>query len=170
MEESKNDKHHMYIQDTHGIEITRETKVIKFDNLNEDVINLLILENIDTVDTNNVSDGYHTFGELYEHRIQNFITLCRTISNLRAYVQGLLQQPGDMTKFAWMSTLHSDGTNYEGWFILGLGMEKGEQITYHLPISKWEECAKFAQKLDKAPEFDGHTSQDVLDRLKNLVW
>lgn len=28
------------------------------------------------VDTNQISDGYHTFGELYEHRIALFRALC----------------------------------------------------------------------------------------------
>ena len=48
-----------------------------------------------------------------------------------------------------------------------MGEEKGEQMTYHLPMSKWDEC-NFANTLDKAPDFDGHTSQDVLERIKNL--
>lgn len=46
-------------------------------------------------------------------------------------------------------------------------MEAGTQITYHLPIDRWEECS-FAETLDKAPKWDGHTSADVITRLKNL--
>lgn len=30
-------------------------------------------------DAGEVSDGYHTFNELYDHRIKLFITLCRVI-------------------------------------------------------------------------------------------
>ncbi len=41
-------------------------------------------------------------------------------------------------------------------------------MTYHLPMSKWDECADFAMELPQAPDFDGHTSQDVLDRLTTL--
>ena len=37
-----------------------------------------------------------------------------------------------------------------------------KQITYHLPLSKWEETG-FAETLEKAPEFDGHTPDDVLE-------
>ena len=48
-----------------------------------------------------------------------------------------------------------------------LNKEKGKQITYHIPLDRWDEC-EFAETLDKAPEFDGHTSQDVLERLKDL--
>jgi hypothetical protein len=98
-----------------------------------------------------VSDGYHTFDELYEHRIVLFIALCK------AYHPPV-----------WCSVFHSDGTQYGDWFILGIGKEKGKQITYHLPAKYWSEVCEFAEVLEKAPEFDGHTSQDVLERLKNL--
>lgn len=103
-----------------------------------------------------VSDGYHTFDELYQHRVELFIALCRTRSKL-------FQQDYS----CWKSKLHSDGTMFEGWFILGTNTPAGEQITYHLPIDKWQET-EFAQILEKAPEWDGHTSDDVLTRLRSL--
>jgi hypothetical protein len=49
---------------------------------------------------------------------------------------------------------------------MGIGTAKGEQISYHLPMSKWEECDVLIR--DRAPEWDGHTSNDVLERLKQL--
>jgi len=103
---------------------------------------------------NDISDGYHTFGDLYKHRVALFITLCK---NLDGY------------KYAntWRSKLHSDETSFEGWFVLGINKEKGKQITYHLPMSEWEKT-NFAETLDKAPEYDGHTSNDVLERLSNF--
>lgn len=104
-------------------------------------------------ETNNISDGYHTFSELYEHRIALFIAFCRILPL--------------NTLFVWRSKAHSDGSIWDGWFILGLGKEKGKQITYHLPISKWDLC-NFAETLETAPEWDGHTSQDVLERLQNI--
>lgn len=97
------------------------------------------------------SDEYHTFSELYKHRIALFIVLAKTFSK----------------KNVWRSKLHSDGTKIAGWFILGIFKKKGQQITYHLPLSKWNET-EFAETLEKAPEFDGHTSNDVLKRLKLL--
>lgn len=106
-------------------------------------------------DTNGVSDGYHTFGELYEHRITLFIALCGWMA--RSTLAGPI----------WKSKRHSDDTVWDGWFILGIHKEAGKQITYHLPISKWNET-NFAETLDKAPKFDGHTSEDVLNRLKTL--
>lgn|SRR5665811_199899 len=106
-----------------------------------------------------ISDGYHTFEELYEHRIELFIVLCRVIWDINK-VEGAYTKP-------WRSKLHSDGSSFDGWFILGLNKDKGEQITYHIPISRWRET-DFAETLEKAPEWDGHTSQDVLKRLKAI--
>lgn len=97
------------------------------------------------------SDGYHTFSELYDHRITLYIALCRTRPLGTVY----------------RSKLHADGSSFEGWFILGINKEKGKQISYHLPLSRWEDT-EFVQTLEKAPEWDGHTSDDVLNRLKEL--
>lgn len=112
-----------------------------------------------------VSDGLHTMDELYEHRITLFITLARFVqsSDEVAIDYGGIDRP----KRVWRSKLHSDGGEFEGWFIMGIGKEAGEMITYHLPIGRWDET-EFAETLANAPEWDGHTSEDVLERLKNL--
>ncbi len=109
-------------------------------------------------DSNEVSDGYHTFGELYEHRIALFIALCRVIAHDPARQFGC---------DVWRSVYHSDGSNYDGWFVLGIGTESGSQLTYHLPIGRWDSCG-FAASRDRAPKWDGHTAADVLERLKTL--
>lgn len=116
------------------------------------------------------SDGYHTFNELYEHRITLFIALCRRIvlvdskfPLMKVATNGSAHQ----IQKVWKSHLHSDGTVFEGWFVLGISIEKGSQITYHIPVERWVET-DFAEALERAPEFDGHTSADVLERLKNL--
>lgn len=114
-------------------------------------------------DVGKVSDGYHTFDELYEHRIILFIALCRLLSRQEKAI-GYVQS-GD--GFVWRSKLHTDGSSWKGWFIMGINKVEGEQITYHLPIGKWEET-KFADTLDKAPVFDDHTPEDVLKRLAGL--
>jgi hypothetical protein len=114
-----------------------------------------------------LSDGYHTVSELYDHRITLFISLCRLLKE-RNYYYSL--QHGDKrgpTATIWRSKLHADGSTFEGWFILGIGTEKGQQITYHLPLSQWDECG-FAETFERGPEFDGHSSADVLNRLKQL--
>lgn len=103
--------------------------------------------------TGETSDGYHTFNELYAHRIALFLAFC---------AQAATHWP----ELVWRSKLHSDGSSYDGWFVLGIGIERGEQITYHLPMSEWEAAADFSVERERAPEFDGHTAADVLDRLK----
>lgn len=110
------------------------------------------VQNLPPEQRGKISDGYHTFDELYEHRIELFITLSRIMT--RKYP-------------VWRSRLHSDGTSFEGWFVLGLDTMKGRQITYHLPESRWDDC-DFATTLTEAPKFDGHAPADVLERLKKL--
>lgn len=107
-----------------------------------------------TVDGTSCSDGYHTFDELYDHRIALFIALCQDLA-------------GNNHPNIWKSKKHHDGSEYEGWFIMGINEEKGEQITYHLPMSEWDNT-HFAQIYEFAPEWDGHTSADVIKRIKNL--
>ncbi len=99
-----------------------------------------------------ISDGYHTFDELYEHRCRLFIVVCMFFRDI-----------------SWCSKKHSDGSEWPGWFILGLVHEKSGQITYHLPEKHWEKVSAVIKVLDKAPEWDGHTSQDVLNRLDEII-
>lgn len=105
------------------------------------------------VDTTKVSDGCHTFQELYDHRCMLYITLLNFLPE-KYYI--------------WKSRKHDDGSTWDGWFILGIGKEKGQQITYHLPEKYWNLC-DFVVELNKAPVFDGHKSEDVLERLKDLL-
>ena len=54
---------------------------------------------------------------------------------------------------------------YDGWFIAGVQTPKG-QATYHLPLRWWDRYQ--CEELEEAPEFDGHTSNDVLTRIPSL--
>lgn len=122
------------------------------------------------IETNQISDGFHTFGELYEHRIQIYITLCRVLSKLPTIKISSIEGSREIAAIpVWRSWNHSDGTPAfgGGWFVLGIYDKPGKQITYHLLDSYWEQCS-FAKELERAPDFDGHTSADVLERLKQL--
>jgi hypothetical protein len=107
--------------------------------------------------TGAVSNGFHSFDELYEQRHALFIALLKT---LRAEKIIELGAP-------WRTKTHSDGASYEGWFVLGIGVTPGRQITYHLPDRLWDDCS-FAVTLEQTPEYDGHTSHDVIERLLAL--
>jgi hypothetical protein len=107
------------------------------------------------LDTNLISDGYHTFGELYEQRIRLYIELCRALSSAGGHI-------------VWVSMRHSNNSVTPGWMIMGISYEKGNQITYHLPDRHWAECSEFARSIYQDPEYDGHKSADTLTRLNNL--
>jgi len=123
----------------------------------EEAINTIIAGGCDT---NKISDGYHTFEELYEHRIELFIALCHMIT--------LKFGTSSVKHDVWKSMQHSDGTSMAGWFVMGIGRHEGEQITYHLPMKYWDQI-RFAEVLSSAPKWDGHTSNDVLTRLRAVA-
>ena len=112
------------------------------------------------VATKGSGDGYHTIAELYDHRIILYMALCKQIANQPYEENGKYR--------VWASRIHSDGSEWDGWFIMGVGTKEGEQLTYHLPVKYWEKVAEFAEIIIKAPDFDGHSSQDVLERLGKL--
>src|ERR1051325_3445330 len=94
------------------------------------------------MDMSQVSDGYHTFAELYEHRHMLFLVLLVTQGHC-----------------AWRSRLHADGTMYEGgWFIAGLETPHGS-ITYHLPERLWSLLDQKVVTLDHAPPWDGRSEE-----------
>lgn len=90
---------------------------------------------------NDISDGYHTFDELYEHRCLLFINLCLAAVNFKS---------------AWKQ-------DYETWFCLYLETPQG-QISYHIP-NKY--LFLIEDKIPFEPDYkwDGHTSETVLERL-----
>jgi len=95
-----------------------------------------------------ISDGYHTFDELYFHRMMLFAVICN-------------QNKGK----AWKSKLHHDGTMYENFFIVGVTTKKGD-YTYHYHLDSWSLFN--VKELDKALEWDGHRPEDIT-RLLTLV-
>jgi hypothetical protein len=95
-----------------------------------------------------VSDGYHTFDELYEHRVLLFINLMRSNPAI-----------------SWRANNHEDGTMFDGWFIAGMHLPTGD-ISYHLPGRMWTLIDNSGiQTTNKAPKWDGHTPVDVVNRL-----
>lgn len=108
-----------------------------------------------------VSDGSHTFDELYDHRCLLFIALMK-LSN-----ESEVPEIHDV----WFSQLHHDGTSFDGYIIVGMLTDMG-QCTYHVkekPFATLLRCSA-VRELANAPEWDGHNSSDVLNRLCNAYF
>lgn len=94
------------------------------------------------VDVEKISDGYHTFADLYEQRLILSAALAKN------------------NPHAWKSKRHEDGSVSfgGGWFIMGFDTDEG-CYTYHYELKDWDlfQC----KELDKGKPWDGHTSKDV---------
>lgn len=95
-----------------------------------------------------VSDGYHTFDELYYHRMILFSIICEQFK-----------------KYAWKSWQHDDGSMFDGMFIVGISTKEG-QYTYHYHRKYWDHFKVY--ELERAPEYDGHKPEDIT-RLLSLL-
>ena len=106
-----------------------------------------------------VSDGFHTFDELYRHRM----LLCASLFN--AWDESWeLHGVTDIHK----SLRHSSGELCfgGGWFIVVAQLPTG-QISYHYPEKDWD---LFDIPVRDLPaEFDGHTADDVDQRLEAFL-
>lgn len=115
------------VQDAFEIKVESEDKQIKMAKMGE------------------VTDGYHTFNQLYHQRAILFATIVNQNTNI-----------------AWKSYKHSDGkycfdSNGE-WFVVGVDTPEGS-YTYHYSKEYWDyfKC----KELDCGKEWDGHTEEDV---------
>ena len=105
--------------------------------------------------TEDTSDGYHTFKELYEFR--------------KLYNAALFNQWSDLGLYnIHKSKKHHDGELCfgGGWFIVMATLPAG-QISNHYELKDWDlfrcEEREFAEK------WDGHTAQDVASRLAEYL-
>lgn len=99
--------------------------------------------------TGETSDGYHTFNELYHHRAVLFSVIVANYPDI-----------------AWKSKKHHDGTMYNGMFIVGIDTPDG-QATYHYDVDPYWDMFK-CRVLDNAPEWDGHTPAQAIERIGKL--
>ncbi len=103
------------------------------------------------------SDGYHTFAELYEHRLALNVALFNLLS---------VQIWNDsLDNIVVKSKLHHDGTMFEGgYFVVAC---RNPQLSYHYKLEHWD---KFKiPEVERVPwAYDGHTPQDTIIRLLNL--
>jgi len=94
-------------------------------------------------DIGDLSDGFHTFNQLYYQRMMLFATIVK-------------QNRGR----AWKSLRHEDGELCfgGGWFIVGIDTPEGS-YTYHYEDNYYSlfDCVE----LERAKHWDGHTEKDV---------
>lgn len=97
----------------------------------------------DQISTEGISDGYHTFGDLYNQRLYLTAALFNLFPD-RAY------------KTLW----HDDGQPCfgGGWFLVSIETPNGP-YSYHYKTKFWN-LFKIPER-EKADPWDGHTSKDV---------
>lgn len=103
---------------------------------------ICVLHDLPAADVEKMSDGYHTFADLYEQRLVLSAALAKN------------------NPHAWKSKRHEDGSVPfgGGWFIMGFDTSEG-CYTYHYELKDWDlfQC----KELEKGKPWDGHTSKDV---------
>lgn len=92
-------------------------------------------------DIGDISDGSHTFKELYYHRMVLFSVICNTYKDK-----------------AWKSWKHDDGTMFDDYFIVGVITPEGD-YSYHYSKEYWDMFDVL--ELDHAPKWDGHKPEDI---------
>ena len=128
-----------------AIEFFKKVEEKEVDNARYSRLAIEALQKESCGDTGEISDGYHTFNQLYHQRAILFATI--------------VNQNADI---AWKSYKHSDGkycfdSNGE-WFIVGIDTPAGS-YTYHYSKEYWDyfKC----KELECGKEWDGHTEEDV---------
>lgn len=99
---------------------------------------------------NDISDGYHTFSELYEHRCLLYLALIQNVESCNRYVVE---------------------EHYDGWDLIVWTVEavNDSQISYHVPI-KYRHLYTNVQRRHKDEyQYDGHTSDGVLETLSSYI-
>ena len=119
----------------------------------------------ETTITENTSDGYHTFKELYEFRKAYNVALFNEWGSQKERQIGNQWTPLNTKNHVHKSWKHHDGELCfsGGWFIVVAVLPTG-QISNHYKAEDWD--------LFKIPEvekalfpFDGHIGEDVIKRL-----
>ena len=122
-----------------------------------------------------VSDGHHTFNELYEFRKLYNAALFNEwaeshMKDLDMMNKGFnLMQCHEVKYNVHKSWKHHDGELCcgGGWFIVVAVLPTG-QISNHYKAEDWD-LFKIPETEKALYEFDGHTPQDVVQRLTDLL-
>lgn len=138
-----------------------------------DKINQIIQESkADGMDVSQVSDGWHTFSDLYDIRLAYSVALFNEWALLLETVPGQFDSNG-MNPIRVKYDVHKSWRHYDGelcfgggWFIVVANLPSG-QISNHYEMKHWD-LFKIPSYEKAKYEWDGHTSEDVINRLKSL--
>lgn len=122
---------------------------------------------------NDISDGYHTFNELYEFRKAYNAALFNEWANTKVETGNILTSYPPQIEYKIKYNVHKSWKHEDGelcfgggWFIVSAMLPTG-LISNHYEAKDWD--------LFKVPEvekalfkYDEYTAQDVLQRLKDL--
>ena len=97
-----------------------------------------------------VSDGDHSFNDLYHHRAILTASLFNCNKNI-----------------CWKSKLHDTGDMFDGMFIVGIDTPNG-QATYHYDIEPYWDLFDI-KELERAPKWDGHTPTEAISRILTIT-
>ena len=127
---------------------------IIYDNGGREFVSEDSFEKSFTEDVGEISDGYHSFNELYKFRM---------LYNA-AFLNLFVRQGG----IAYKSRKHNGGEEIFGgkYFIVVANLPSG-QISNHYENGYWDLFD--IPELPEAEKFDGHTPSDVLDRLDEYL-
>ena len=121
-------------------------------NINE-LNNLIQIEKINgNISVKQISDGHHTFEDLYKNRLILFCVLCNSNPNI-----------------SWKSKKHFDEENdpmFNGDFIAGINTPEGI-ATYHFKLEFWDLFQ--IPEIEKAPRYDNYDNATVLKRIYSLT-
>lgn len=112
-----------------------------------------------------VSDGFHTFDELYRYRLlynaalMNFVGFANE-ARLTEWEANRVHK----------SKLHSDGKHPfddPNWFIVMMYIPGQGQISNHYEMKDWDLFD--IPELHKADKWDGHTAEEAADRIERWL-
>ena len=108
-------------------------------------------KNKKNISVKEISDGHHSFDELYRNRMILFCTLCNCFPDI-----------------SWKSKKHyNEETDpmFNGDFIAGINTPKGV-ATYHFKIKYWDLFK--VKELDRALPYDDYSNDEVMVRIMSL--
>lgn len=108
---------------------------------------------MESSDIQNISDGYHTFKELYQFRMLYNALLVNVLSE----------------RITYKTLRHDNGELCFGgdYFLVVIMLPTGKEIRNHYHISDWS-CFQIREEY-QAIGWDGHTSDDVLNRMREVL-